>query len=68
VRVSVQAENGCARLEVDDDGSGFDPATAGGDGHFGLRAVEELVREAGGRLRVDSAPGKGASVSVEVDA
>ena len=43
--------DGRARLEVDDDGRGFDPATAGGDGHFGLRAVEELVREAGGELR-----------------
>jgi two-component system, NarL family, sensor kinase len=66
VRVSVQAEDGRARLEVDDDGRGFDPATAGGDGHFGLRAVEELVRESGGRLEVDSAPGEGARVWVEV--
>ena len=68
VRVSVQAEDGRARLEVDDDGRGFDPATAGGDGHFGLRAVEELVRDAGGRLEVDSTPGEGARVSVEVGA
>jgi len=66
VRVSVQAEDGHARLEVDDDGRGFDPATAGADGHFGLRSVDELVREAGGRLEVDSAPGEGARVSVEV--
>lgn len=66
VRVSVQAENGCARLEVDDDGRGFDPATAGADGHFGLRSVDELVREAGGRLEIDTAPGGGARVSVEV--
>jgi two-component system NarL family sensor kinase len=68
VSVSVQAENGRVRLEVDDDGRGFDPATAGGDGHFGLRSVDELVREAGGQLEVASEPGKGARVSVEVDA
>ena len=68
VRVSIRAPDGRARLEVDDDGRGFDPVTAGGDGHFGLRSVEELVREAGGELRVDSAPGKGARVSVEVGA
>jgi two-component system, NarL family, sensor kinase len=68
VSVSVQAENGRTRLEVDDDGRGFDPATAGGDGHFGLRSVDELVREAGGRLEVDSEPGKGARVLVEVEA
>jgi signal transduction histidine kinase len=68
VSVSVGATNGRARLEVDDDGRGFDPATAGGDGHFGLRAVEELVQEAGGELRVDSAPGEGSRIAVEVDA
>jgi two-component system NarL family sensor kinase len=68
VRVSVEADDGRTRLEVDDDGRGFDPATAGGDGHFGLRSIEDLVREAGGRLQVDSAPGEGARVSVEVDA
>jgi two-component system NarL family sensor kinase len=68
VSVSVRAWDGRARLEVADDGRGFDPATAGGDGHFGLRAVEELVHEAGGELELDSAPGEGARVSVEVDA
>jgi len=67
VSVSVRAWDGRARLEVADDGRGFDPATAGGDGHFGLRAVEELVHEAGGELELDSAPGEGARVSVEVD-
>jgi signal transduction histidine kinase len=68
VSVSVGAVDGRALLEVSDDGRGFDPATAGGDGHFGLRAVDELVRDAGGELKVDSAPGKGARLSVEVDA
>jgi two-component system NarL family sensor kinase len=67
VSVSVQATDGRARLEVGDDGRGFDPTTAGGDGHFGLRAVEELVREAGGELEVDSKLGEGARVTVEVD-
>jgi two-component system, NarL family, sensor kinase len=68
VSVSVGAVDGRARLEVADDGRGFDPATAGGDGHFGLRAVDELVRDSGGELGVDSAPGKGARLTVEVDA
>jgi len=67
VSVSVQSADGRTRLEVRDDGRGFDPATAGGDGHFGLRAVEELVHEAGGELEVESAPGNGARIAVEVD-
>ena len=66
--VSVRAVDGRARLEVDDDGCGFDATSAGGEGHFGLRAVEELVHEAGGELLVDSTVGEGSHVSVEVDA
>ena len=66
--VSVRALDGRARLEVDDDGCGFDATSAGGEGHFGLRAVEELVHEAGGELLVDSTVGEGSHVSVEVDA
>jgi two-component system, NarL family, sensor kinase len=68
VRVSVGRENGRARLLVEDDGRGFDPETAGGDGHFGLRGLEDLVSEAGGELQLDSAPGEGSRVSVEVPA
>lgn len=68
VRVTVWDADGRARLEVDDDGRGFDPATAGGNGHFGLRAVDGLVREAGGELRIDSAPGQGTRVSVQASA
>jgi len=66
--VCVRSMDGRARLEVDDDGRGFDPTSAGGEGHFGLRAVEELVHEAGGELQVDSTVGEGSRVSVEVDA
>jgi signal transduction histidine kinase len=68
VRVAVDSNGDRARLVVEDDGRGFDPAAAGEDGHFGLRGLEDLVREAGGRLQVVSAPGEGARLSVEAGA
>jgi signal transduction histidine kinase len=55
-----------ARLVVEDDGRGFDPAAAGGEGHFGLRVVADLTHDAGGTLEIDSAPGEGTRVTVEV--
>jgi len=67
-RVAVQSHGGRAQLLVEDDGRGFDAAERAGDDHFGLRLVEDLARDAGARLEIDSAPGKGARVSVEVDA
>lgn len=67
VRLTTQGDN--AVLTVTDDGRGFDPALVPGDEagrHFGMRIVGDLAREAGGELRVESQPGKGASVTVEV--
>jgi signal transduction histidine kinase len=56
-------------MEVSDDGSGVDPdviAARREGGHFGLRMLEDLVTDAGGRLDVVSAPGAGTTVRVEV--
>jgi signal transduction histidine kinase len=54
------------RLEVSDDGAGFDPASVSGG--FGLRGMRARVAEAGGTLTVDSAPGVGTRLSASVSA
>jgi two-component system, NarL family, sensor kinase len=68
--VTAERENGHARLEVRDDGRGFEPDTGPGPdaGHFGLGMLADLARDAGGRLVVESRPGGGTSVRVEVPA
>jgi len=63
--VSVHVQR--ASLAVEDDGCGFDPTAAQSDGHFGLRMLTDLVREAGGTLEIDSEPGRGTRVTVEVE-
>jgi signal transduction histidine kinase len=52
------------RLEVTDDGVGFDPAAV--NGGYGLRGMRVRVAEAGGQVQVTSRPGQGTSVLVEV--
>jgi signal transduction histidine kinase len=54
------------RLEVTDDGTGFDPAAV--NGGYGLRGMRGRVDEAGGTIAVRSAPERGTSVTVEVPA
>jgi signal transduction histidine kinase len=64
VRLTYGADE--VRLEICDDGAGFDPASV--NGGYGLRGMRARVGEAGGSLTVRSAPGEGTSVSVEVPA
>ena len=68
VEVAVSVVDGIAALSVRDDGRGFLAAERqdGGDRHFGLRLLEDLVAEREGRLEVDSAPGAGTSFHLEV--
>jgi len=68
VTVRVGAEPGEVWAEIRDDGRGFDPAGGAGDGHFGLRALQDLVKDAGGRLHVWSSPGRGTVLRAEVPA
>lgn len=56
-------------LSVTDDGDGFDAASAGSvsrEGHFGIRGLEGLATDVGGTFRVESAPGAGTMVIMEI--
>lgn len=54
------------RLEVRDNGVGFDPASVASEGHHGLVNVRERAAGTGGRLEIDSRPGAGTRVIVHV--
>ena len=69
VDVSVILENSHAGLTIADDGRGFSPDVAEAareDGHLGLRVLADMAQDAGGRLDIDSEPGRGTRVSLEV--
>ncbi|MDU0479176.1 sensor histidine kinase [Staphylococcus chromogenes] len=58
------------RLDVVDDGVGFDPSEVehrpAGLGHIGLDAMRSRAAEAGGEFAVESQPGQGTAVSVAI--
>lgn len=60
VEVTLARANGSIRIGVRDDGIGFDPTTASGEG---LRNLAERLAALGGRLAVESAPGVGTAVT-----
>ncbi len=67
-RVSVRLhQNGrMVALEVVDDGIGFEPQQVRDQGGFGLRGMEERASRLGGQITVQSGPGEGTQIRVEV--
>lgn len=65
--VEVRGDPRQVWLTVHDDGVGFDPADPARSGSYGLRGLQSLVEDGGGRVRVESAPGAGTTVRMEVE-
>jgi signal transduction histidine kinase len=60
-RVRADGTNGCAEIEVADDGTG-----AADPNGSGLRGLRDRVETLDGRLRVESVPGRGTLVRAEL--
>jgi PAS domain S-box-containing protein len=62
-RIEIDASEGQVLMKVEDEGSGFDPhklpAEGGPSGGLGLFGIGERLSYVGGRIDIDSAPGRG---------
>lgn len=66
VRIALSEAGGQLHLCIHDNGKGFDPAAAAPREGFGLLGMRERVLALNGSLRVDSAPGHGTTVSIDI--
>ncbi|MBV2155738.1 sensor histidine kinase [Kitasatospora sp. SUK 42] len=68
--VTLSYMEGEVALDVFDDGAGFDPAAVagrtGGDGGFGLPTMRARAAALGGGFTVESAPGQGTALAVQL--
>jgi PAS domain S-box-containing protein len=64
IRLCLESTEQAIRLEVRDDGQGFDPHGSF-PGHLGLRSMRERAAAIGGTVEVESAPGQGTLVRAE---
>jgi signal transduction histidine kinase len=64
VELRIEQEGGWLRLALADDGTGLDPEKAR-RGH-GLASMRQRAEQAGGRLTVESAPGRGSRLEVYI--
>jgi signal transduction histidine kinase len=68
VLIQLEAQGGELRIEIEDDGRGFDASGPGPQDrpHYGLLGIRERAELLGGSARVESAAGKGTRVVVRV--
>ena len=68
VQVRLQFQPESLRLQVEDDGVGFDPtqALSATSTQLGLIGMRERAETIGGRLTIESLPGRGARISLDL--
>jgi len=64
--IRLSQRDGMLRLEITDDGRGWEPTRSNGSLGSGLSGMKERVKMHGGRLAVDAAPGQGCRLRVTV--
>ncbi len=66
VQIQLQYASNKVILKVSDDGRGFNPGDSNSAGHFGLLDMRERAEALGSRLQIESAPGRGTDITVEI--
>lgn len=66
VRIAMRLDGEILEVQVEDDGVGFDPTRPAGVGHDGLGNMARRMKEAGGTLDIQSAPGQGTCMTFRV--
>jgi len=64
--VTIRQENGRLQVTVRDNGQGFDTGQSVASGHYGLLGLRERARLAGGELVVESTPGSGTVLTMNI--
>ena len=65
--VNLKLSESFIRMEISDDGDGFDPNGDYHEGGLGVRGMQERADQIGADLSIISKPGEGTSVVVEVE-
>ena len=66
VKISILQENSIVKMEISDNGKGFDPTTACKDGCLGILSMQERASAQDWDFRLESNPGAGTCIYVEV--
>jgi len=66
VKVQMDIGNDAVRLSMDDNGKGFDIDSLAKESNLSLKLIKDRAEMLGGQFEIDSAPGKGARVTLTI--
>jgi PAS domain S-box-containing protein len=66
VRINVVSEHGSLIIKVSDNGKGFVPDEPSKKQSFGIISIQQRASACGGRVAIESSPGKGTAVTLTV--
>jgi two-component system sensor histidine kinase DegS len=66
VKIQVDLGDTDVRLSLDDNGKGFDTDSLAKESNLGLKLIKDRVEMLGGKFNIDTAPGKGARVTLTI--
>jgi two-component system sensor histidine kinase DegS len=66
LNVGLTAEDNLIKVNVSDNGKGFDPTALPENVGVGLKVIRERVEMLGGYIEIDSTPGEGARITFQV--
>jgi signal transduction histidine kinase len=66
IHVRVRCQDDFLQIRIHDDGKGFDPNIPPQPGHYGLNFMRERVASLGASLEIQSAPGQGTTIAINI--
>jgi two-component system, NarL family, sensor histidine kinase DegS len=66
VKIQVDMGDNIIRLSLEDNGKGFDTDFLAKESNLGLKLIKDRVEMLGGKFDIDTAPGKGARVTLTI--
>jgi two-component system sensor histidine kinase DegS len=66
VKIQLDIGDSAVRLSLDDNGKGFDTDSLTKESNLGMKLVRDRVEMLGGKFDLDTAPGKGARVTLTI--
>ncbi len=66
IHLSLARSQSAYRATLSDNGVGFNAADTEGSNHYGLKGMKERIVKLGGTLDLQTAPGKGTRIDIEI--